>query len=81
MDSVKTAVGLGGKKGESGEEPVSGEKGEGTTAHPFDAGNGDEAQGTLLTFVAFELQLSTVSTPRFPSFHLSGSSACVAPSV
>jgi hypothetical protein len=46
MDTVKSAVGLG-KKEEAGEEPVSGEKGEGTTAQPFDAGNSAEAQGTL----------------------------------
>lgn len=46
MEAVKSAVGLG-KKDEAGEEPVSGETGEGTTAAPFDAGNNTEAQGTI----------------------------------
>ena len=44
MDKVKGAIGLGKADKESGEEPVSGETGEGTTAEPFDAGN-QKAQG------------------------------------
>ena len=47
MDTLKGAVGLG-KKDQEGSEPVSGEKGEGTTAEPFDAGNKQaQAQGTF----------------------------------
>lgn len=38
MDKLKSAVGMGGKS-EEGQEPVSGAKGEGTSAEPFDAGN------------------------------------------
>lgn len=38
MEAIKSAVGLG-KKDQEGQEPVSGVKGEGTAAEPFDAGN------------------------------------------
>lgn len=38
METVKNAVGLG-KESQQGEEPVSGQQGEGTAVKPFDAGN------------------------------------------
>ncbi|KAK3703913.1 hypothetical protein LTR37_014131 [Vermiconidia calcicola] len=38
MNALKNAVGVG-KKDKEGDEPVSGEQGEGTTAAPFDGGN------------------------------------------
>ena len=47
MNTIKSAVGMG-KKDEEGQEPVSGEKGEGTTAEPFDAGN-QPVQGTFMS--------------------------------
>jgi len=38
MDAIKSAVGLG-KTTQEGQEPVSGQQGEGTAAQPFDQGN------------------------------------------
>ncbi|KAK1035887.1 hypothetical protein LTS16_014153 [Friedmanniomyces endolithicus] len=41
MDALKAAVGLG-KKEQSGQEPVSGVKGSGTAAEPYDSGNQED---------------------------------------
>ena len=49
MDKIKSAVGVG-NKDQEGQEPVSGESGEGTTAKPFDAGN---KPGTYCTSLCF----------------------------
>lgn len=63
MDKVKSAVGLGKSDKEEGEEPVSGETGEGTTAEPFDAGN-KQAQGRYLL-------TSCAQAPPLESLHTS----------
>ncbi|KAK5122045.1 hypothetical protein LTR85_004291 [Meristemomyces frigidus] len=41
MDTIKNAVGLG-KESQEGQEPVSGQQGEGTAVEPFDAGNQED---------------------------------------
>ncbi|KAK5681911.1 hypothetical protein LTS10_006445 [Elasticomyces elasticus] len=45
MDAIKSVVGLG-KKEQEGQEPVSGVKGEGSAAQPYDAGNEDATSTT-----------------------------------
>jgi len=42
MEALEAAVGLG-KKEQSGQEPVSGMKGTGTAAEPYDSGNQEGA--------------------------------------
>lgn len=39
MESIKSALGLGGSTTQSGQEPVSGETGSGTVEQPYDGGN------------------------------------------
>lgn len=39
MDSVKSAIGLGGKGDQEGQEPTAGSQGAGTASEPFDSGN------------------------------------------
>ncbi|KAK3653860.1 hypothetical protein LTR56_004270 [Elasticomyces elasticus] len=45
MEAIKSVVGLG-KKEQEGQEPVSGVKGEGSAAQPYDAGNEDATSTT-----------------------------------
>ena len=66
MDTLKQATGLNANSStdtdlarQSGEEPLSGEKGRGTAEEPFDAGN---AEGELI----FTFVLILFSRPRTP---------------
>ena len=47
METIKSAIGLGGKSEQEGQEPVSGQGGEGTAAEPYDSGN---VQGKLYRY-------------------------------